>query len=270
MDAGPAVGGLDAEAGAIGLAGGGGIGLGHKAGDQPFGGVDQQAGGFAVRPLQDLSAGRRGGRGVDPGGGEGGGGDDHRVAVGAAEQDDAPRGGGVQVGGGQEAALRPPGLDPAAPDDGAVRMRLGPGRQSGHRIRDRGRAFEVQGQFAPAHAVQVGVAVGEAGEQGRALQVHHLQICGVRRVRERADIGDAAVADLDHLGGRRAVHAGVDRTAPDDQVLRLGRSGGSGQQQGEKERPSHLIVPYGKGLRTRLIASAPSSSTLRSFEGPTP
>ena len=71
MDAGPAIGGLDAEAGAIGVAQGLGIGLRQQAGDQLLGGIDQQAGRPSVRALEDLPARWCHRRGVDAGGGEG-------------------------------------------------------------------------------------------------------------------------------------------------------------------------------------------------------
>ena len=171
MDPGPAIGGLDAEAGAIGITQGFRISLRHQPGDQLFGRVHQQTGRPAVRALEDFPARWGHGRHVNARRGEGGGGGGHSVAVGPAQQDDPPRRGHVQISGGQEAGFRPTGLDPAPSDNGALRMSLGPGGQSRHSIGDRGRALEVQRQFAPADAIEVGVAVGEAGEQGRTLEV---------------------------------------------------------------------------------------------------
>jgi hypothetical protein len=179
---------------------------------------------------------------------------------GAAEQDDAPGRGGVEVGGGQEAGLGPMGLNPAAADDRPLGVRLGPGGQPGHGLGDRGRALEVEGQFAPADAVEVGVAVGEAGEQGGALQVDGFQSVGGGRVGGGADVDDASVAHLHHLGGGGGVDAGVDRPAADDEVLGRGGRGRPGEQEGEEQGAAHLTVPETGGLRTRNIPGAASSS----------
>ena len=244
MQAGPAIGGLDPEAGAIGGALGRRVLLRHQAGDELFGGVDQQAGGRAVGLAMDLAAEGGLGLGGDPGGFQRRGGDGDGMTVGPTQQDDAARGGGVQVMTIQEPALGPVGLDPAAPDDGTVRMRLGPGLQPVHGLGGRGRAFQVQRQFAPADAVQVGVAVGEAGEQGRALQVdgRRRRIDG-RLVRLRPDPGDAPVAHQNGLGGGRAVDARVDRPAPDQQVLRRRRSGDQQGQGGQGGGGPHCGLP---------------------------
>ncbi|MNY11258.1 hypothetical protein D3C86_1442780 [compost metagenome] len=75
------------------------------------------------------------------------------------------------------------GLDPAAPDDDAVRVGLGPVLEPRHGLDDRGRAFQIQRHLAPADAIQMGVAVGEAGEEGRALQVDDLHVGGARHRR---------------------------------------------------------------------------------------
>ncbi|MNS56260.1 hypothetical protein D3C72_891140 [compost metagenome] len=232
MHPGPAVAGIDVEPGAIGRAGRRRVGLGHERIDQSHGPVDQQAGGPAVGVLEDLAA-RGGGRlRRDPGGGQGGAGGRDRVAVGTAQQDHPTGGGGVQIGGGQEALLGPTGLDPAAPDDDALRVGLGPVAEPRHRLDDRGRALQVQRHLAPADAVQMGVAVGEAGEEGGPLQVHHLQPLGRGRASGGADIGDAPVAHGHDLGGRLGLDASVDGPTSDQQVLGEGGGRGGGRQGG--------------------------------------
>ena len=138
MDAGPAIGGLDPEAGAIGIADGIRIALRKQGGDQVHGGIDQQTGRLTVGCLQNVAAGRRSSAGVDTGCDQGGRRGDHRMAVGAAEQDDPAGRSGVEIIPGQETGLGPAGLDPASPDDGTLRVRRGPGRQPGHGVGDRG------------------------------------------------------------------------------------------------------------------------------------
>ena len=107
-------------------------------------------------------------------------------------------------------------------------MRLRPRRQPRHGVHDRGRPLEVQRQFAPADAVQMRMAVGEAGKQGRALQVDDLQPLAGRRARCRSDVGDPSVPSDHDLGWPRALHPGVDRPALDQQVLRRGGHGERG------------------------------------------
>uniref|UniRef100_A0A0N4YZX7 PE-PGRS family protein n=1 Tax=Parastrongyloides trichosuri TaxID=131310 RepID=A0A0N4YZX7_PARTI len=221
VDAGPAVAGVDVEARAVGRARGRRIGLGRQARDQIARGVDQQARRPAVRPLQDVPARGRGRQGVDPRRLHRRAGHGHRMTVGAGQHHDPARRGGVQIGGGQEALLGPMGLDPAAPDDDALGVGLGPGAEPLHGLDDGGGAFQVQRRLAPADAVQVGVAVGEAGEQRRPLQIHHLQPLGRGRAVRRADIGDAPVAHDHHLGGRSGFVAG--HRAPEGGGRRTGR-----------------------------------------------
>ena len=246
MDPGPAVAGLDPEAGAIGVPLRLGIGLGHQRGEQGHGGVDDEAGRLSLRALGDLSA--RGGdsRGIDPGGGESGRGGGDGVAVGALQQNDAAGCGGVEVRGGQEAcavgALGPAGLDPAATDDRTVGVGLGPGRQPGHGVDDRGRTLEVQRQLAPADAVEVGMAVGEAGEQGGAIQIDDGQPLDRGRIGGGPDPGDAAVAGDHDLGRRGRVIAGVDGSAPDEQVLGLCGEGQGGEGGGGQEGAEHGVT----------------------------
>src|SRR5690606_6091497 len=142
------------------------------------------------------------------------------------------------------------------------RMRLGPGGQARHGLGDGGGALEVEGHLAPADAVEVGVAVGEAGAQNRALEVEILGVFYLGGAGGRADVEDPAVLDDDHLGGRLVSHAGVDGPAVDQQFLGLGAPGGRSEEQGEGEGEgtAHLTVPESGGLRTRLTMEASSSS----------
>ena len=139
-------------------------------------------------------------------------------------------------------AFGPAGLDPAATDDRTVGVGLGPGGQPRHGLGDRGRAFEVQGQLTPADAVEVGVAVGKAGEEGRAIEVDDGQALGRGSVGGGANKCDAAGAGDDNLGGGGGFIAGVDGPSPDQQVLGLGRQRERGEGGGGQKRSKHGVT----------------------------
>ncbi|MNS62330.1 hypothetical protein D3C72_953880 [compost metagenome] len=245
VDAGPAVAGIDAEPGAIGGPRRRRVGLRRQRIDQNHGPVDQQTGRLAVGVLQDLAARGGGRRRIDPGCGQSRAGGRDGMAVGPAQKHHPTGGGGVQIGGGQEALLWPVGFDPAAPDDDALGVSPGPVAQPRHGLDDRGRAFQVQRHLTPAYAVQMGVAVSEAGEEGGALQIDDLHVGGARHRRFGAHRHDPSVAD-DHLpGGRLGGVAGVDGPAMDQQVLRKGRRRGGGHQAGGQRQGLHQGADHG-------------------------
>ena len=155
------------------------------------------------------------------------------MAVGTSEHDNPSRGSGVQIGCGQETRFRPLCLDPASPHDRAVGVGFCPGLQPGHGVGDGHRAFEVQREFALTDAVQMGMTIGKAREQGRTGKVDDGDFRGGEVGSILAHIGNPAIHHDDDVCLRSVFDARVDCPAADDEILGEGNRSNAGQQQGQ-------------------------------------
>lgn len=79
----------------------------------------------------------------------------------------------------------------------------------------------------------MGMAVCEAGKQGRALEIDHAPARRRRGIGSVSDEGDPTVPDHDNLRRRSVVETGVNGAAPDNQVLSRRRRGEE-RESGEK------------------------------------
>ncbi|MNE01461.1 hypothetical protein D3C80_939010 [compost metagenome] len=91
----------------------------------------------------------------------------------------------------------------------------------------------------------MGVAVGETGKQGRALQVDDLHIGRARHRRLGTDRHNSSVADDHLLGGRLIGGAGVDGPATDQQALSEGGGRGGGHQGGGQRNGLQGVTDHG-------------------------
>ena len=181
------------------------------------GGFEEDAGGFAGRPSCDGAAGWVRRVGGDGGVGHGAGVGPDRVAVKLRQDDGVVSCDGVEIGGGGEDGLRPVvHVVPSAKNALAGRALHSGVTDLLKALGLRGCGGEIEDGRGLADAVEMTVAVHQAGDDGSAVEVDLLGgvLCGGADLVETADGGDAPVADEHGLAdgygvGRARVEWGV-------------------------------------------------------------